>query len=233
MKTQLQTYLHQYYNQANLKDRLSIYGNVHLRYELGGDEPFKLYRNGKEFIWYATSENDFEPEPMTKAELEQQQSHRKKRVTQATERASRLFAETFKDSAEIWLLIYEYEGEDFFAKNDKGFIHSILPTHQFAQSTINHNDTTAQVFIGRLKPTAFDYGAIMQGTANYEMGFEPKVPQSVYFFDSQTHKGFHMYDDRGCYVWGNTADKIRYLYQSFNSWIVNYHRNKIKKQFYK
>lgn len=40
-----------------------------------------------------------------------------------------------------------------------------------------------------------------------------------------------MYDDRGCYVWSDQADKIRDIFIQRNDWIVDYHRAEIEEYF--
>jgi hypothetical protein len=63
------------------------------------------------------------------------------------------------------------------------------------------------------------------------MGLDPGIDQKIIFFDQSTDKAFQMYDDRGCYVWSDKADKIRDIYLKRNSWIVDYHRSEIDKYF--
>jgi hypothetical protein len=63
------------------------------------------------------------------------------------------------------------------------------------------------------------------------MGFDPAIEQTIYFFDPLTNKAFQMYDDRGCYVWSDNANKIRDIYINRNEWIVEYHRPEIDEYF--
>ncbi|MET4080101.1 hypothetical protein ABIB40_000041 [Pedobacter sp. UYP30] len=63
------------------------------------------------------------------------------------------------------------------------------------------------------------------------MGFEPIVDQKIFFFDSLTDKSFQMYDDRGCKIFSDKADKIREIYLKRNEWIVDYHRAEIDEYF--
>jgi len=90
---------------------------------------------------------------------------------------------------------------------------------------------TGSVIIGKLPVTDINIAAILTGIANHEMGFEPSLDQYILFLDSTTDKAFQMYDDRGCYVWSDTADKIRQLYLHRNEWIVGYHRSEIDEYF--
>ena len=63
------------------------------------------------------------------------------------------------------------------------------------------------------------------------MGFEPGIDQTIFFFDPLTDKSFQIYDDRGCFVCSDKADKIRDIYKKRYEWIVNYHRPEIDKYF--
>ncbi|MBC7554800.1 MAG: DUF3885 domain-containing protein [Taibaiella sp.] len=72
---------------------------------------------------------------------------------------------------------------------------------------------------------------ILTGIANAEMGFDPIIEQTVILINLFADTAFQMYDDRGCYVWSNKADKIRDIYNRRNDWIVEYHRAEIDKEF--
>ncbi len=89
----------------------------------------------------------------------------------------------------------------------------------------------ARVILGKVKVKDINAKKILNGIANNEMGFEPSICQDIYFLDPVTDRGFYMYDDRGCYVWSDKAEKIKYLYDKRNEWIVDYHRPEIDKYF--
>ena len=72
---------------------------------------------------------------------------------------------------------------------------------------------------------------ILRAIANTEMGFDPGIDQRIYFFDPLTDRAFQMYDDRGCLVWSDKANKIRDLYFKRNNWIAEYHREEIDEHF--
>ena len=63
------------------------------------------------------------------------------------------------------------------------------------------------------------------------MGLKPSIGQNIYFFNPLSDLDFHMYDDRGCYVWSDNANKISDIYTKRNSWIVDYHRAEIENYF--
>jgi hypothetical protein len=171
------------------------------------------------------------------------------RVSESTERALTIFNDTFSDPThEIFVLIYEYQGEDIFnASND--YLHNQFPTDSFKKfynqlETVNTRCFTTdengneilekdevRIIIGKLPVKDINVKSILNGIANTEMGFDPGIHQRVFFFDPATDRAFQMYDDRGCYVWSNNADILRDIYIKRNDWIVEYHRPEIEEYF--
>ena len=216
LRQELQTYFDRVYCYSKIDTEHTLGGQVHIRFELGGEE----LENGTE-----------------------------ERVKQATDRALTIFNETFNDPThEIFILIYEYQGENIFnASND--YLHKQFPDDKFKQfynqletvntsyftSDINGNDILekdeVRIIIGKLSVKDIKVKNILNGIANTEMGFDPGIDQRIFFFDPTTDKAFQMYDDRGCYVWSDKADKIRDIYIKRNDWIVEYHRPEIEEYF--
>lgn len=242
MRDELQTYLDTVFPDSRIESPHSIFGAVHIRFELGGDEPFKINRNGVEIEWW----ND--KRRMTKVDKINRENHNKKRVTQATQRATTLFNETFDNpETEIWILIYEYSDGLFNNLNDylinqfsSDLIKSFYDKNELVESQVmteNHDGSLtsekseARLIVGKIKVKDIHVSNILNGIANNEMGYEPAVCQDIHFLDPTTDRGFYMYDDRGCYVWSNKAEKIKYLYDKRNDWIVDYHRPEIDKYF--
>lgn len=152
------------------------------------------------------------------------------RVAQATDRALTLFYDTFENSnKEIWVLIYEYEGPNIYnASND--YLHQQFPANQFVHFYKELNEDV-RIIIGKLPVKDINIKNILGGIANTEMGFDPGIDQTIFFFDSLTDKAFNMYDDRGCFVWSDEPNKIRDIYTMRSNWIVEYHRKGIDEYF--
>ena len=68
---------------------------------------------------------------------------------------------------------------------------------------------------------------IIQGRANLEMGFEPAIPQNIYYYSPLNKIGFRIYDDRGCDVWSDYKEKLRPICENLNEWILDYNRAEI------
>jgi len=215
LRQELQSYFDRVYPHSKIDTEHTLGGQVHIRFELGEGE-----NNG-------TIE----------------------RVKQSTNRALTIFNDTFYDPAnEIVILIYEYQGRNIFnASND--YLHKqfsagsfekfynqlvIVNTRYFATDE-NGNEALekdeVRIIIGKLPVKDINVKNILNGIANTEMGFEPGIDRRIFFFDPLTDKAFQMYDDRGCYVWSDKADKIRDIYIKRNDWIVEYHRQEIEEYF--
>jgi len=242
MREELQKYLDRVYSGSKIGTPHSVFGDVHIRFELGGDEMFKVIRGGVEIEWWKDRRR------MTKVDKLNREAHIQKSVTQATSRATTIFYDTFDNlETEIWILIYEYSGGLFNHLTDYAFqqfpsktvatfydnkeqVETQMLTEQ-EDGTFTYDKTEARVILGKVKVKDIQAEKILNGIANNEMGFEPSICQDIYFLDPITDRGMYMYDDRGCYVWSNKAEKIKYLYDKRNEWIVNYHRPEIDKYF--
>lgn len=217
LRQELQAYFDKVFPNSKIELEHTLGGQVHIRFELG---------EGKE---NGTIE----------------------RVNQSTERAFTIFKEIFNDpTQEIFVLIYEYQCENIFnASND--YLHKQFLDDRFVKfynqlETVKNNNRNlitdendneviekneVRIIIGKLPVEDINVKNILRGIANTEMGFEPGIDQRIFFFNPTTDKAFQMYDDRGCYVWSDKADKIRDIYIKRNDWIVEYHRPEIEKYF--
>ena len=212
MKAKLQRYLraafgvHSPYILNNINHAYSIGGEFHLRFELGGD-----LANGTQ-----------------------------QRVEQATQRATTLFEETFTNLEEyIWLWAYSYLGGVCSGKADS-FLQQQFSVAQYTGFykkleivyNASENKSKAKVVIGKIKVKDLEYRTILNAITNAEMGFKPKLDETIFFIGTRTSRIFYMYDDRGCLIESNALDSIRELYIGRNEWIVDYHRPEIDKQFH-
>lgn len=217
LRQELQSYFDRVYPGAQIITRHTLGGQIHIRFELGDS-----FSNGST-----------------------------ERVNQATERATTLFTDTFKDKdSEIFVLIYEYQEQNIF-EVDRQYLYKQFPDeifNAFYNQLVSVNDDSftigengneifdtyeVRIIIGKLPVHFINIRNIVNAIANAEMGFGPAIDQSIYFFDPLTNKAFHMYDDRGCYVWSNKADNIHDIYITRNTWIVDYHRPEIDAYFNK
>lgn len=64
----------------------------------------------------------------------------------------------------------------------------------------------------------------------FELG-DDKEKGTIERVNQSTDRAFQMYDDRGCFIWSDKADKIRDIYVKRNDWIVDYHRPAVDTYF--
>ncbi|WP_410715788.1 DUF3885 domain-containing protein [Brevibacillus sp. SIMBA_040] len=72
--------------------------------------------------------------------------------------------------------------------------------------------------------TAFGY----QDFPNFN---QPFTREDVYFINPRSHIIYHLYDDRGLDVVSNHVFSISGLYRKYNSWILDYDRQRIDNMF--
>jgi hypothetical protein len=201
-----------------------IRSDVNIRFELNDIEMFQLFRNDKK-----VSDKEWAEIKLTKKERKLFQEHHNQCAIQSTKRAIEIFENIFFPNDEIWLVINDFPNEFFDQeKTFKNYLYEQLENREKIQErTIISLDDEDKIeyqqkfYKGKLEE--INYKNILGGIANLEMGRSPKVTQVV----------FYMYDDRGCLVYSNNSEKIRFLYTKYNDCIVDYHRNEIDKIFNK
>lgn len=164
-----------------------------------------------------------------------------KRIKQASFRVSTLFENIFSMDDSIYLLIKDWECEDImFGNTTPLYLYSLFNANNMNTETIlvdDEDENGEKIFHShkqhtiKLKVSEIYYQKILTGIGNYEQGREPSIGQSVYFINIEKNLIFHMYDDRGCLVSSSTPKNIKFLYEKFNEWIVNYHRKYIDSIF--
>lgn len=77
----------------------------------------------------------------------------------------------------------------------------------------------------------FQYGSILAGIANADHARFPALCGRVYFVNPRTNVIMHMYDDRGLDIIAKTKPTLTPLYRNFNSWVLDYDRNRIDALF--
>ncbi len=202
LRQDLQLYFNSVYPYAKIATEHTILGQIHIRLDLGGE-----HKNGTI-----------------------------KSVKQATDRAVTLFNDTFPNQEnEIWVLIYEYPESNFYNASNE-YLHRQFPSELFDKfynqlEEANEDEVQKRIIIGKLPVKDIEIKNILNAIANTEMGFEPKIDQQIFFINPLTNTAFQMYNDRGCFIWSNNADKIRDIYVKRNKWIVDYHRLEIDSYF--
>ncbi|MBK5445016.1 MULTISPECIES: DUF3885 domain-containing protein [unclassified Peribacillus] len=74
-------------------------------------------------------------------------------------------------------------------------------------------------------------GYLIQSIGFKEFGMKPRVNGSFYLLNLTKETLFHMYDDRGCDVYGLEKEKLLPLYYKFRKWILDYDRIRFDRMF--
>ena len=168
------------------------------------------------------------------------------RVERCVEKAIKIFESVFNDQDEVYILINSFEhdgGEDFY-KSTNGYLESqfsyfdeiikdenIVITSE-TDKFYNIEKEISEIMtitthhiqkIFKIDLTSVNYVNILRGTANLEMGLSPAISDNVYFINKSKKIVFYMYDDRGCMVYSSGIESIRFLYDDFYEWLVEYH----------
>lgn len=77
----------------------------------------------------------------------------------------------------------------------------------------------------------FRYAALLKAICNQDMGISPSIYYPIYFVNVTKGTIYYVYDDRGCDLLGMDTKAIRWVYEEFNDWILDYDRAKIDEVF--
>ena len=174
-------------------------------------------------------------------------------MVQTFHRATTLFKEVFAEMDEILLVT------DVLTKSDNTFLqHKPLNVYQKyikrkevlyqlqLQTFISEEDSNDlyEMVIHRFslhcKKSDIRYVQLIQAICHADMGHSSTImksnPESGYFiyFINLTKKIiYYLYDDRGCDVLAADPESIRFLYDQYNEWILDYDRKEIDAVFSK
>ncbi|AQU80739.1 MULTISPECIES: DUF3885 domain-containing protein [Planococcus] len=169
------------------------------------------------------------------------------RIDQVTTRVTSLFEEVFKPDDFIYLYIKDYGGteDSMFGNNTPTYLTDLLSTQRIEEDILYDIDEDVDELTGNTielknefnvkivyaKLASINYREILKGIGNYEQGRDPSIGESVYFMNTEKDIVFHMYDDRGCDVFGLNKDTLAPLYHKFRKWILDYNRIEIDYAF--
>ncbi|MDR3289167.1 MAG: DUF3885 domain-containing protein [Peptococcaceae bacterium] len=163
------------------------------------------------------------------------------RLKQVYDRAARIFESLFEQGQRIFLLIKDWETADPLDEEEStGYIYRLLRNQPFESERIEEEDPGKNTGLAKntywqsilaTRVERLAWKKMLEGIANFEQGREPGIGQNVYMIDKERDIIFYMFDDRGCVVYANHADKIRYLYDLYRDWTVNYWRSELAQTF--
>ncbi|MFS0781015.1 DUF3885 domain-containing protein [Bacillus sp. 1P06AnD] len=86
-------------------------------------------------------------------------------------------------------------------------------------------------FILKCKANEFRFKPLLKALCNQDLGIRPRIYHRVYFININKKTIFHVYDDRGCDILATSPETIRYIYETYNDWILDYDKFEINKVF--
>ena len=214
--SELEEYLIGHFPPSDLRTARPIIGEIHLRYELG--DP---YENGTD-----------------------------QRIRQVNERVRAIIEACYQPKDPVLMIINDWGGDDpMFGNTTPHHLYDVLDKsvfsarHERAIRTLTYEEIDSgresheeehPVFRQICLSCPFEsssYQEVLSGIANYEQGREPAIGQQVVFLSMEKDLLFQMYDDRGCLVYSDSPDKIRYLYEDFSEWLVEGWRERFDAMF--
>lgn len=161
------------------------------------------------------------------------------RINQVNLRVTTLFEEIFEKDDLIYLYIKDLE-EDIdvmFGNTTPNYLYELINYHKLYETIMYEHDEDEddkgnaiqverqyKVKILSSPLSSIPYKEILYGIANYEQGREPSIGQKVYFINTNKNIIFNMYDDRGCIIFSKNKESLKYLYDNYNEWLVDYWR---------
>ncbi|MEC1735271.1 DUF3885 domain-containing protein [Bacillus mojavensis] len=103
--------------------------------------------------------------------------------------------------------------------------------HIAVSYTCSDDDDKTHRFFLRCKAGDVRYIPMLRAICNQDMGIKPSISLNIYFINIKKRTIFHLYDDRGCDILAAAAETIRDMYETYNSWILDYDKEKINRLF--
>ena len=197
-------YLSEVFSDARLETHPINFGEIHLRFELGGNHP-----NGS-------------------GERIDQAVERSVILFSTINKLSDDIVLVVNDwdlnSNEFWTS----EPSDYLFSLLQGY------DAELACSELIYDDDSQPISRQTLYQTSIRkiaYSSILQGIANLEQGKSPAIGESIYFINRSRNIVFYMYDDRGCLIYADTPATLSELYTTRKSWLVQYYKTDFEEIF--
>lgn len=125
----------------------------------------------------------------------------------------------------------EYSGKDLpniqrFLKDKKliyGLSCKTVP-YEFDEEDIEMRTTLYSL---KVKKESIRRDYLFQAISNQDFARKPSIMGNVYLLNLSQNTLLHMYDDRGCDVYGLNKENLLPLYHKFRKWILDYNRIQI------
>jgi hypothetical protein len=173
--------------------------------------------------------------------------YEKEHLKQAFDRAITLFKQVFADSDEM-LLVTDVTStrEDLFLQRRPLNVYRKYITEKERRYKLRYQrfdgecdeGMTTHRFVLACGKNEIRYVPLLKAIC-YEDFMHPTTilknnPQSgyeIYFINLTRKLIYHLYDDRGCDIIAANKETLRFLYEEYNEWILDYDRDRINQVF--
>ncbi|RAZ81361.1 DUF3885 domain-containing protein [Planococcus halotolerans] len=165
-------------------------------------------------------------------------------LTQAFERATALFGAAFDEDDEILFVtdLITWRNTSFIRKKPLNVYKKYIKQQQalyklqlkgIELSEFDEGDITTHRFSYACRKKDIRYPQLLQAICYQDFGHPSKITNyqgsdaRIYLINVSQQLIYHLYDDRGCDIIAADKEGIRFLYEQYNDWILDYDREKI------
>ncbi|PIC62843.1 hypothetical protein CSV79_15000 [Sporosarcina sp. P13] len=169
-------------------------------------------------------------------------------LKQAFERSNALFDAVFADEDKILLVtnVYTNSTNDFLRRTKLNVYpkyienKSLLHNMKFETNPNLHGDEDLMThrFVLSCEKSDIRYRKLLRAICHEDFRHSSTIMKNqqgsgydIFFINITKNMIFHLYDDRGCDVVAADRESIRYLYERYNEWILDYDRETIDAKF--
>jgi hypothetical protein len=86
-------------------------------------------------------------------------------------------------------------------------------------------------YLLKCRYTELHYRQLLKAIAHTDFLIHPYISNQCFFINTTKHTIYHMYDDRGLDLVGESKESIKDIYNSFSNWVLDYDRKAIDESF--
>ena len=103
------------------------------------------------------------------------------------------------------------------------------PAEAYSQDTVDADgDPLTRIFLfWDLKQEAFEKASLLEGILHADFGGFAELSSAVFFFDTDRHLLYHLYDDRGLDIVAEQKEDIAFLHKKYTNWLLDYDRKRM------
>lgn len=86
-------------------------------------------------------------------------------------------------------------------------------------------------YLLKCKSSELNYRQLLKAIAHTDFLIHPYISDQCFFINTTKHTIYHMYDDRGLDLLGESKESIKDIYNSYSKWVLDYDRKAIDESF--